>query len=139
LQAIFGEGNQFNKFARSMKDEIRAADTKAKVLAGSRTDINVTDDLGFIDAASDAARRGVVATTIDRTIGAIAGAAKNRYIGLNDKNAKRLAQVLTNRELGIEALEKIIRDTPRQQQPIMRDAVSEIGLRLGLITAVAER
>ena len=128
LKTIFGDGNQFEKFSKAMREEIRGAETKFKVLGGSRTDINQTDDGRFIVAAADAARQGVTRIAVD----AIAQAAKRRYIGLNAKSAKDLAVILTDRDAGIEALERLIASVPKSQKIIVGDAVDELAPALGL-------
>ena len=136
LQEIFGEGKQFNNFKKLMEEEIRAADTKFKVLGGSRTDFNVTDDGEFIvAAATDAANKGVTRAAVD----AIVGASRRRYIGLNAKSAEDLAIILTDRNRGINALEKLIADAPVGQKEILTDAVKELGVALGVTTATGVR
>jgi hypothetical protein len=127
IKAVFGEGKQINEFTRKMNEEIRAAKTKFRILGGSRTDINIADDGQFIDAASQAARQGILRTSIEKTIESIAGAAKRRWTGLNAKNATKLATILTDREAGIEALERLIKNAAKEQRLILQDAVKELG------------
>ena len=116
IKAVFGEGKQINEFTKKMTEEIRAAKTKFRVLGGSRTDINIADDGQFIDAASQAARQGLIRTTIEKTVESIAGAAKRKWIGLDNQNATKLAKILTNREAGIEALERLIKNASKKQK-----------------------
>lgn len=127
LKAIFGEGDQFNSFTKLMREEIRAAKTKFKVLGGSRTDINQADNGQFITAAVDAVRGGFIKTTVDTAIGSIAKSIQNKWIGLNSKNAKELARILTDRSAGIEALERLIKNAQKEQKIIVREAVEELG------------
>lgn len=140
LKTIFGEGDQFNKFSKAMEEEIRAAKTKFRVLGGSRTDINIADDGQFIEATADAARRGLLSTTFDITIGSIARAAKRRYTGLTSKNARELANILSNREAGIEAMEALItRTKDKTQQRLLQDASKDFGQLLGIAAATGIR
>lgn len=125
LKTIFGEGNQFEEFSKAMREEIRAADTKFKVIRGSRSDINLTDDGQFIQAASQAVKQGAIRTTLDKTINAIADAAQRRWVGLDEKSAKDLATILTDREAGIEALQRLIDNAPKSQKMLLRDAINE--------------
>lgn len=126
IKAVFGEGKQINEFTKKMTEEIRAAKTKFRVIGGSRTDINIADDGDFIDAASQAARQGILRTTIEKTVESIAGAAKRKWTGLNNQNATKLAKILTNREAGIEALEKLIKNASKEQKLILQDAAKDI-------------
>ena len=135
LEEVFGEGKQFNQFKIRMEEEIRAAETKFKVLGGSRTDINITDDGEFIVAAVDAARKGIIRTALD----AIAGAATRRYTGLTAKSAKDLASILVDRNAGIAALEKLIKDAPKAQKNILTDAIRELSVPLGITAAIGAR
>jgi hypothetical protein len=123
LKAVFGEGRQYDAFAKKMAEETAAVDTKFAVLGGSRTDFNLTDDGTFLaDVAESAATNGATRTMVDAAVGAI----KRRWLGLNPKSAQELAKILTNRELGIKALERLIAETPKAQKAIVRDAVKEI-------------
>ena len=126
IKAVFGEGKQINEFTRKMTEEIRAAKTKFRVLGGSRTDINIADDGEFIDAASQAARQGILRTTIEKAVESVAGAAKRKWTGLNNQNATKLAKILTNREAGIEALEKLIKNASKEQKLILQDAAKDL-------------
>lgn len=127
LKAIFPE--QYDEFAKQMQDEMQTAKTKFKVLGGSRTDYNIASDAGFIDAAADAARRGVLETITDKTITALTDAVKRRYIGINDKNAKAISEILLDRNKGIEALQKLIdNQTEFSQRVAVTKAVKEHGL-----------
>ena len=132
LQAVFGEGKQFNEFSKRMNEEIAAAKTKFNVLGGSRTDINLTDDTEFIEALADGARRGVIATTIDRSVGAASDALKRRFTGLTTKSSRDLARILTNREAGIDALEDLIAKAPENQKNLLRDAANEFQVLLAV-------
>jgi len=137
LKTIFGEGDQFNAFSRAMREEIRAAKTKFKVLGGSRTDINLADDGQFIPAAVDAVQRGVIRSSLDTAISSIARSMQNRWVGLSNKNAKDLAKILTDRESGIDALQRLINKSEVSQRNILQDAVNELSPLLGTTAAVA--
>ena len=136
LREVFGEGKQFESFKKLMEEEIRAADTKFKVLGGSRTDFNVTDDGAFIvSAAENAADRGVTRATLD----SIAGAARRRYTGLSAKSARDLAVTLTDRNKGVNALQKLIKNANKGQKDILTDAISELSVPLGITAATGAR
>lgn len=139
LKAIFGEGKQFDSFAKRMNEEIRGAKTKFDVLGGSRTDINLADDGQFIEAAAQAARQGVALTALEKTVGAITGAAKRRYIGITPENAKRLAVILTDKNAGIDALENLIKRAPKGQKAILEEAIKELSPGLGITAAIGAR
>lgn len=140
LKAIFGGEEHYNKFSKAMRDEIRAAKTKFKVLGGSRTDINIADDGQFINAASDMARRGVTATILEKTIESITSTAKRKWIGLSGKNAKQLAKILTDKDAGINALEDLINKTSNKtQKALLRDASRDVGVILGVAAATGSR
>jgi len=126
IKAVFGEGKQINEFTKRMTEEIRAAKTKFRVLGGSRTDINIANDVEFIDAASQATRQGLIRTSIEKAVESIAGAAKRRWTGLNSQNATKLAKILTDRDAGIEALERLIKNAAKDQKLILQDAVKEL-------------
>lgn len=109
LQAIFGGNTQgFKDFARRLNDEMLAADTKFKVLGGSRTDINLAEDgAPLVDAAVAAVKDGKygLARKITDAVGV---SIQNRFIGLTPENSKRLAQILTNKELSLQAIDRIM-------------------------------
>jgi len=137
LKAVFGEGNQFGEFSKLMREEIRGAKAKFRIIEGSRSDINFADDGQFIVGAADAARRGVASTTMDTIISSIADIAQRRWIGLNPTSAKQLAKILTDREAGIDALQRLIDKAPakKQQKLLLQDAVRELGSILGISAA----
>jgi hypothetical protein len=124
LKAVFPE--QYDEFAKRMSEEIQAAKTKFNILGGSRTDYNIASDAGFIDATADAVRRGVLETITDKTFTALTDALKRKYIGINDKNAKAISEILLDKSKGIEALQKLI------------DGQSEFSQRVAVTKAVKE-
>lgn len=124
LEAVFDGSEHFGQFSKRMRDEIATFRTKQAILGGSRTDYNLASDLGFIDSVADASRRGVIDTAIDKTLNAVVSTVKKHYIGITDKNAKELAEILLDRESGIKALEQLLaKQTEFQQRAIIGSAV----------------
>lgn len=139
LKAIFGEGDQFEGFSKALREEMRAAKTKFKILGGSRTDINMADDGQFIVAASQAVRQGVVVTTITKITDFLATLVKKQWYGLNHKNAKELAKILTDKKAGAEALQRLVNQASKPQKALVQDATSTLGVALGLTAATGVR
>lgn len=108
IRAVLGDDKNYIRFEKRMIEESRAAETKQAVLGGSRTDINLYEDGAFIDAASDAVRRGVIRTTTDRAVGAIADAIRRKYSGITKKNAEEMARILTDRNKGIYEINRLV-------------------------------
>lgn len=108
LEAVFGKGKNYDEFAKKMREEMTAMKTKQAVLGGSRTDINMASDLDFIDIAAQGSRQGVLSTAIDKTLMAMTRAIKRQYTGISNKNARKIAEILTDRDKGIKALEELI-------------------------------
>lgn len=107
-----------------MQEEIAAADTRFKVLGGSRSDFNLSQDdvLDKIVSGAEVARGGKT-ELLRVTVNAL----KNRAAGLNKKNAKQVAEILVNREKGIEALQNIInKEQSKTQQRILKDFVRSL-------------
>jgi len=126
LKAAFDGDNQFNEFSKRMLEEVNTAKTKFLVLGGSRTDINQ----GFMDKNL---MESTMEELLDRgaTRGAVLTMAKDwalkRYYGLTPNNAKRLAEILTDKNKGIEALENLIKtQTNQAQSRILTEAAKEI-------------
>lgn len=105
LRAIFDSDSKFKSFEKKMRDEIAAAETKFRVLGGSRTDINLATDAQFIDQIASGA--SIAGGNKAELVRSVTNAVKNRAAGLSEKNAKQLATILTDRTRGIEALERI--------------------------------
>lgn len=126
LKAVFGDGKAYNQFAKRLNEEIRAAETKYKVLGGSRTDFNLDADAEFASTLQMAAQRGVVGTLADKAIGYVSNAIARRYYGLNEANAKAIARALVDREEGLKALEKIIQKQAPKQRAEMQAAVANM-------------
>ena len=124
IKAALGDGKKFTDFKKRMQEEIAAADTRFKVLGGSRSDFNLSQDdvLDKIVSGAEVARGGK--TEILRvTVNAL----RNRAAGLNKKNAKQVAEILVNREKGIEALQNIInKEQSKTQQRILKDFVRSL-------------
>ena len=107
LKAIFGDGDNFKAFEKEMLDEIKAASTKQRILGGSRTDINLYSDLDFLNEIPRVARGGSFFGSIGDLTQAGVDALKRRYTGINDKNAKAIAEALTDRDKGISFLQRM--------------------------------
>jgi lysozyme len=127
LEAVFGNGKHFQDFAKRMQEEIRAADTKFKILGGSRTDVNLEGDNQFGQLVNQVASQGFKGTFLSRGIEAIGDSISKRYYGLTKQNAEEIARVLVDRNAGIEALDRIIGKQSGNQSNIVREAVE--GLR----------
>ncbi len=122
LQAMMDNNPQYQQFASKLRDEISAADTKFKVLGGSRTDINLAEDGSpLIDAAQDALRYGKHGL-YGNIVNAIGTSIQNKYVGLTKDNSLRLAEILTNRDEGTRALDRMIagnKTSPMQQRALI--------------------
>jgi len=124
IKAALGDGKKFTDFKKRMQEEIAAADTRFKVLGGSRSDFNLSQDdvLDKIVSGAEVARGGKT-ELLRVTVNAL----KNRAAGLNKKNAKQVAEILVNREKGIEALQNIInKEQSKTQQRILKDFVRSL-------------
>jgi hypothetical protein len=124
IKAALGDGKKFTDFKKRMQEEIAAADTRFKVLGGSRSDFNLSQDdvLDKIVSGAEVARGGKT-ELLRVTVNAL----KNRAAGLNKKNTKQVAEILVNREKGIEALQNIInKEQSKTQQRILKDFVRSL-------------
>lgn len=124
IKAALGDGKKFTDFKKRMQEEIAAADTRFKVLGGSRSDFNLSQDdvLDKIVSGVEVVRGGKT-ELLRVTVNAL----KNRAAGLNKKNAKQVAEILVNREKGIEALQNIInKEQSKTQQRILKDFVRSL-------------
>ena len=106
LKASLGSDSKFNNFKSRMEEEIAGAETKFKVLGGSRSDFNLSADDAFIDKVAS----GIDTARGNRSelIRAVVTSLKSRAAGLNKNNVKQVAEILVNRKKGIEALQSII-------------------------------
>jgi len=124
IKAALGDGKKFTDFKKRMQEEIAAADTRFKVLGGGRSDFNLSQDdvLDKIVSGAEVARGGKT-ELLRVTVNAL----RNRAAGLNKKNAKQVAEILVNREKGIEALQNIInKEQSKTQQRILKDFVRSL-------------
>lgn len=124
IKAALGDGKKFTAFKKRMQEEIAAANTRFKVLGGSRQDFNLSQDdvLDKIVSGAEVARGGKT-ELLRVTVNAL----KNRAAGLNKKNTKQVAEILVNREKGIEALQNIInKEQSKTQQRILKDFVRSL-------------
>jgi hypothetical protein len=115
LKEVFPDEKSFKSFEKRMIDEINAAETKFRVLGGSRTDINLADEEQFLRKIAETG--GAVATGGKLpALNAAVSSIKNRFSGVSDKNAKALADILINRKNSISALENILAKENSQLQ-----------------------
>jgi hypothetical protein len=118
LKAVFGNKAKFNEFEKKMATEIRAADTKAKVLGGSRTDFNMAGDEEFMNKIISGGLTAVKSKLNPLyLLEAAHNAISNKFAGINEKNAASLARIMVNRPDAINALENIIK---KQSEPIQK-------------------
>lgn len=127
LKIVFNNPKEYSSFAKQMNDEIRIFDTKQRILGGSRTDINLADEQQIIDKVAG----GVLSpktSLVKNTIDAVASSIKKKYIGLDEKSARELATVLTNKEKSIDALRKIASksESPEVANQFLMDVMPKI-------------
>jgi GH24 family phage-related lysozyme (muramidase) len=116
LQAVLGKGKQYKDFAARLNEEIRAANTKFKVLGGSRTDINLAGDEALAQTIKDFKNRGLQGTLLDKGIDFVANKITSRYYGINKQNAEAVARALIDRKAGMDALQKLIAKQGKTEQ-----------------------
>lgn len=120
-------GSEFPEFSRKLRKEIRMADTKFRVLGGSRTDYNTIEDGQFIESAARAVRGGKVAIT-NEIINTVSDALKNKYMGINPNNARILSKALTTNKGGIKALDDMIaKQTSSTQKKLLQSIKADYG------------
>lgn len=133
LKAIFPNETKYKAFEKRMKEEIAAAETKFKVLGGSRTDINLASETQFIDTVSKVGG-GFALGSRFAIINALVSSFKNRFAGINSKNAEAIANILVKKEKSIEVLENILKkEKNATQKRILTEVITE--LRPALLTA----
>jgi hypothetical protein len=130
LKVIFKDEKQYNDFAKRMLDEIKLFNTKEKVLGGSRTDINIADEAAIIDKFSSGASSPKLAV-----LRAVTDSVKKRYVGLNEANAKEVAEILVSPEKSIQALNNIYKKSKLNEasKKATKDAVEDIISRMGVL------
>jgi hypothetical protein len=121
IEAIFPSKEKFKGFEKRMIEEVNAADTKFRVLGGSRTDINLADEEAFLGKLAQTG--GAVATGGKLPIiGAAISSIKNKFGGISEKNAKALANILVKKQNSISALENIL---IKEQNQVQKRLISE--------------
>jgi hypothetical protein len=133
LEVVFETKEHYDEFAKRMRDEIKGFETRNTILGGSRSDYNIASDIGFIDAAADASRLGVLTAVTDRVVMGIYDSLKKMYVGISDGNAKKIAEILVDREKGIKALEELL---AKQDDMAQRAAVSQVIKNHGAMTMI---
>ena len=135
IKAAIGDNKKYQRFESIMKEEIAAAETKFKVLGGSRSDFNISTDDQFLDkmASGFDIARGNKAELIRAVVTSL----KNRAAGLNSKNSKQVAEILVDKNKGIDALQKIIKqqENPSQKR-ILEQLVDSLQPQVGLSQAI---
>ena len=121
LKAIFPSQTKFKEFERKMIEETKTAETKFKVLGGSRTDINLAAEGEFL---SNIAKTGGAVATGGKLpmINAAISSIRNKFGGISEKNAKRLATILVNRKESIKLLEGMMK---KEQAPVQKRLIGE--------------
>ena len=100
-------GDDFADFSRQMRKETRMADSKFRVIGGSRTDYNTIEDGSFIESAANLVKGGKTAIAHE-AINTLADSIKRKYLGINDANSKILAKALTSNKGSIKAIDDLI-------------------------------
>lgn len=132
-------GNKFNSFKKRMEEEIAAADTKFKVLGGSRTDINLAAEQEFLNKAGQAGAAALSGGKLP-LISAAVSSIKNRFGGISDKNAKALANILVKRENSIDALRGILAKEQSQiQKRLISDYINTVRPELAITQTIQQR
>jgi len=121
LKVVFSNQKQFADFSRKMFDEIRIFNAKNRILGGSRTDINLADEAQIIDKVAG----GMVSPKF-AVVSAIADSIKKRYIGLNETNAKELAQILVSKQKSIDALRRIAAKAKGEEKTVMNQFLNDV-------------
>lgn len=121
LKAIFPTQKSYEDFSKRMVDEIRAANTKFRVLGGSRTDINLADENEFLNTISKVGGGAALGSKFAIINGAISSI-RRLSPGITEKNAKQLATILVDKGKSIEALEKILQ---KERNAIQQEAIKE--------------
>ena len=120
LQVIFSDPVRYDAFKTKMIDEIKGAETKFKVLGGSRTDFNVENDTQFLNHIAQASSLTSLPTALYNTV---VNAVKNRAAGLNQKNAQKVAKILMSRQDSINTLEALVKKEQGMQKRILRQFI----------------
>lgn len=100
-------GNDYSDFSQQLRKEIRFANTKFKILGGSRTDYNTIEDGQFIEKATNIIRNGRAGIS-DEIINTIADSIKRKYLGINTDNSKILAKALVTNKGGIKTIDNML-------------------------------
>ncbi|GAF79964.1 unnamed protein product, partial [marine sediment metagenome] len=115
LKAVFPNEIKFKQFKKRMLEEVQAAKTKFEVLGGSRTDINLAAETEFLNTIAQAGG-GLATGGKLPLINAAVSSIKNKFGGISEKNAKRLATILVNKKESINLLEKFAKKEKNQVQ-----------------------
>lgn len=126
LKIVFNNPKEYRDFSRKMIDEVRIFDTKQRILGGSRTDINMADESQLIQKVATGMFTPM-ASMVKNTVSAISNSLQKVYKGLNEKNSRALAEVITDRKKSIDMLTRIAyRAEDPQQQKIIKSALTNI-------------
>jgi len=117
-------GKNYDQFAKKMNDEINFNETKFNILGGSRTDYNQIDDGLFADTVVEAARGGKLEIT-RHAIDALANSLTNKYIGINEKNAKVIANILLDNKKGKIFLDRLIKGEKNSLQKMIKKEIAD--------------
>jgi ElaB/YqjD/DUF883 family membrane-anchored ribosome-binding protein len=106
LKILFGDDDPgYNRFAKGMLDEIRVFETKARILGGSKTDINVSDEANVLKKIGS----GAVSATLGKlALMRTAISSLNKLTPqLDQVTAKSIARILVRKEDSLKALQNI--------------------------------
>jgi hypothetical protein len=109
-------GDEYPEFSQKFRKEIRMADSKFKVLGGSRTDYNSIEDGQFIESATNIIKGGKTAL-VNEAINTLIDSIRNKYLGLNKTSAQILAKNLTSNKGSIKAIDDMI---AREKSPSVK-------------------
>lgn len=126
LKIVFNNPKEYRDFGKKLLDEIRIFDTKQRILGGSRTDINLAEEGQIIDKIVSGKLPKTATEAGLQLYQAAADSLKRRYIGLNDKSAKELANILVSKQKSIEVLKTIANRANPEQKQIIEQVIKDI-------------
>lgn len=115
-------GKDYEEFKKKMIREINFNDTKNRILGNSRTDYNQIDDASFAQSVVNSVRGGAIQAT-RYIVDAVADSLVNKYTGINEKNAKEIAEILLDNKKGIQYIQKLIK---QQKTPLQKSLTDDI-------------
>lgn len=126
LKIVFNNPKEYRDFGKRLLDEIRIFDTKQRILGGSRTDINLAEEGQIIDKIVSGKLPKTATEAGLQLYQAAADSLKRKYIGLNEKSAKELANILVSKQKSIKALKTIANRANPEQKQIIEQVIKDI-------------